>query len=159
VIFALVVFGSPNAMLADNPTSGRIVVPGDHFYPGEAIAILGSQIGGRQVDLAIGVGPDAVALGHASVGSDGTFEANATVPASAPLGYVELTATDENGNVSSTIILIGDRAEGPGGLADPATTTDERLLWLALLSVGLVIFAVALGAWFRGRRQGTASRD
>ena len=151
----LLALGVSGVAFADGPVTGRVVVPGDHFQPGESITIRGSEISGGQVRLRLTRGETSVDMGAADVGLDGTFEATATVPSTFPLGYAELTATDDNGNTATTLILIGDRAEGPTTPAGAAI--DERVLGLALAGLGLVV-AVVAGAWYlRGRTKGTAS--
>jgi hypothetical protein len=145
VLLALVAASSASA---DGPSTGRLLVPGDHFQPGASLTISGSEISGRQVSLRLERGEMSVDMGSAAVGLEGTFEAIATVPATFPLGYAEITATDENGNVASVIILIGDRAEGPGAQPGGATAPlDDRAIGLTLAAIGTLLFLIA-GAWY-----------
>jgi hypothetical protein len=136
---------------ADGATVGRVVVPGDHFQPGEAISIAGSQISGQHVRLRLALGQTSADLGQATVASDGTFSTQATVPPGFPLGYAELSATDENGNSTSTIILIGDRAEGPDSQPGSNAALDDRGVWLALAAIGTLVFFVASAWYLHGR--------
>ncbi|MEO8272511.1 MAG: hypothetical protein ABI620_00425 [Chloroflexota bacterium] len=134
-----------------------MVVPEDHVEPGGEISILGSQITGRQVSLRLLSGQRSAELGSAPVASDGTFQASAIVPETYPRGYAELTATDENGNAASTIVLIGDRAEGPK--AANAILLDERAIGLIGIATGVAIFILAIAHYLLGRPTDAASPD
>jgi hypothetical protein len=145
---------APAAVDADEPVRGRIVVPGDHFQPGESISIVGVDLDeDHEVILRLTSGSTVAELGRARVAPDRSLSATATIPLDFPLGYAELSAADPGGSTWTTLILVGDRAEAPGA-GDPQR--DDRLLPLIVLAFGLMVFVVA-GAWYlRGRSRPTA---
>ena len=131
----------PGAVSADGTGRGRLFVPGDHFDPGDTLAISGTELDpGADLVLRLVSGSTAVELGRATVRDDRTITAMATVPAAFPTGYAELTATDSAGTTWSTFVLIGERPEGPR----PETPLPvSNVLALGLLAVGLLLFAFA----------------
>lgn len=133
------------------------MVPGDHFQPGEWIVVSGSELTeGSEVILRLQSGTTIVELTRAQIDPDATLAATAMIPPSFPLGYAELTASDESGNVWSTIVLVGDRPEGPGDRPGGGAI-DERTIWLLVLGGGLVIFVGAGLAYVRGRPDGSTA--
>jgi hypothetical protein len=117
-------------------------VPGDHFDPGESMAVSGTEFDpGVELVLRLVNGSTTAELGRATVADDRTFAATSTVPTTFPTGYAELTATDPGGTTWSTYVLIGDRAEGPGAAAEPPDVAN--ILALGLFAVGALLFAIA----------------
>ena len=143
----------PSIVLADDPANGQLLVPGDHHLPGESMEITGYGLDpGMALQLTLVNPSQTAALGSATVLTDGTFSAPATVPAAFPTGYADVVATSSNGGGAwKTVILVGERAEGPKPL-DPAAAPDHTpTLALVMIGVGLVVI-LAAGAWYlRGR--------
>lgn len=141
VLLGLLALTVPAVAYGDSATRGRILVPGDHFLPGETLSITGADLDeGVEVVLRLTAGSTTAELGRALVNMDGTLAASAAVPLSFPLGYAELTATSPTETVWSAVILIGERAEGPR----PASpSVPGNVLPIAILAVGIVIFVAA----------------
>jgi hypothetical protein len=147
----------PSLALADNPSIGQLLVPGDHHLPGATIEVTGYELDpGMALQLTL-VSPTRTAvLASTTVREDGTFSAHATVPSDFPTGYANVVATGSSGGSWTTVILVGERAEGPRPL--DAQSFDGSPIGIAMLGVGLVI-ALAAGGWYlRDRRRSTRTR-
>ena len=148
---ALILLGLlvPVGASADTPARGRILVPGDHVLPGGPISVVGSELDpGAQVVLRLASGATTIELGQARVGADGSLEASATVPGSFPLGYAELTVTDQSNTVWTAFVLIGNRA---GPAMDVTGGPGDQAVWYGILGVGILIFILALVRYRQGR--------
>jgi hypothetical protein len=157
VVLALLCVLSATAALADSPGRGQLLVPGDHHLPGESMDLTGYQLEpGDQLTFTLTSGGYAITLVKASVGADGTISASAAVPSNYPTGYADVIATNAAGTSWRTTVLIGPRAEGPGIAVDSGGPFIEpAAIGLAMVVVGLIVFAGA-GIWFlRGRSRGT----
>ena len=152
VVAALAAF-VPSLALADSPSNGQLLVPGDHHLPGESLEVTGYALDpGMALQLTLVNGSNTVSLGTATVLDDGTFSVPASVPATFPTGYAEVVATSSGGgNTWQTVILVGERAEGPKPVDPAAASTDTSTLGLVMIAIGLAIFLVAAAWYLRGR--------
>jgi len=142
----------PSFALADSPSNGQLLIPGDHHLPGEAMEVTGYQLDpGIALHLILVSGSRTATLGSATVLADGTFSAPGTVPSDFPTGYAEVVATSPGGGSWKTVILVGERAEGPKPVDAAASSVDMSTLGVVMIAIGLVIFVVAAAWYLRGR--------
>ncbi|MES1239936.1 MAG: hypothetical protein ABUL57_03645 [Chloroflexota bacterium] len=121
--------------------------------PGDTMLITGYDLDpGTDLTFTLESGADGVTLVEATVGADGTVSATASVPANFPTGYAEVIGTGA-GNSWRTVVLIGERAEGPD--AQP-TPIDDRVTGLTLAGIGTLLFLLAAAWYVRSRPKGSA---
>jgi hypothetical protein len=150
-VATLLLLGTASVTLADEPTNGRVIVQADHVMPGASAPLTGADLDEGPVVMRLEVASRIAVVGDAVVAPDGTLQATLAVPADFPTGYATLDVEGE-GATWSTVVLIGPRAEGPGGATGPSAALDERALALGVMAVGAVIFIVALVTYYRKGR-------
>ena len=94
-------------------------------------------------------------LGTATTAADGTLDVEVLLPASFPTGYATLLV-HALGTTWSTTVLVGDRAEGPGG---SATAASVDWVSLGLVLAGTAIFAIAAVSFVRISRRPARLHD
>lgn len=141
--------GLAEPVLADEPVRGNILVPIEQVAPGDAFPVTGYELDpGITITMRINQAATSTELGSVTVAPDGTFQTSLTAPAPLSGGYAELIATSDEGSQWRASVLIAGPGDGnatpPPGAQSPASgAVDPRLLALAVMAVGLVIFAVA----------------
>ena len=141
--------------LADEPSRGQLVVPGDHHLPGASFAITGYDLeSGDTMRFQLVNETTSVDLGDAAVAADGTVSMPAVVPTAFPEGYAEVVGTGLGGNQLKTVVLIGQRAEGPGAQPTVHEWTPDRVAGVGMVGLGLAIVAAVGVRYLRGRRSG-----
>jgi hypothetical protein len=145
-------------VLADSPSNGQLIVPGDHINPGETFSITGYDIDPLiDLDLAIASGGRTAQLGTVKTDGAGNMSASVQLPADFPTGYANVTATSLADGQWTTAVLVGERAEGP--TAQPGgAPLDDRVFGLLLAGIGTVLFLVAAAWYVRTRPKGTPTR-
>jgi len=138
--------------LAGEPTNARVIVQADHVMPGESAPVMGADLDEGPVVLVLKVASRAAHVGEGVVAPDGTLQATIAVPPDFPPGHATLEVVGAAGTWS-TSVLVGPRAEGPGSGIEPF---DERVVALAALVIGSLIFVAAL-AWYRRRDRRVSS--
>jgi hypothetical protein len=142
--------------LADEPTNGRVLVQADHVMPGESAPLAGADLDEGPIVLVLKVPSRAEHVGEGVVAPDGSLQATLAVPADFPVGHATLEVVGAAGTWSTTV-LIGPRAEGPGGETGRSPgPIDERAIALGVMAIGGLIFVVAL-ARYRRRGRGVSS--
>jgi hypothetical protein len=146
---------APAVVLADEPARGQLVVPGDHHLPGATFAITGYDLdAGDTIRFELVSGATSVPLGDTTVAADGTVSMPAAVPMTFPKGYAEVVGTGRGGTQLKTVILIGERPEGPGAQPAPDAWPPDRVAGVGMMGIGLVIVAAVVALYLRGRKRG-----
>jgi len=123
-------------------------VPADHVDPGASFRVSGYDLDeDAPVRIDLVRGDVRVELASTSTAADGTLDVGLRMPASFPTGYAELHVI-ATGVTWSTTLLVGDRAEGPGGTGVINGDTDW-LLW-ALAIAGAVVLGLIVLRTVRG---------
>ena len=143
-------------LAADEPTRGQILVPADHVDPGATFTVSGYDLDeDAPVRIELVAGDARAELGTATTAPDGTLDVDVPLPSTFPIGYATVLV-HALGTTWSTTVLVGDRAEGPGGSASGAP-----LDWipLALVLAGTATFALAVWMFARAGRRRARSHD
>ncbi|HUQ44192.1 MAG TPA: hypothetical protein VM451_07295 [Candidatus Limnocylindria bacterium] len=149
---------APPLVRADEPGQGQLLVPGDHHLPGAGLQITGYDLDpGDEVRFQLVNGLTAVDLGRTTVSVDGTLSTPATVPASFPNGYADIVGTGMGGGHWKTVVLIGERAEGPDAQPSSSEWPVDRIMGVAMLATGLIALAVLVAVVVCGRRGANSS--
>lgn len=158
LILASLLLATPQLAAADGPTNGNVIVPGDHLMPGEQFRITGFNMDpGVALSLRLVSPARSDDLGGTTVAPDGTIDATGVVPSGFPFGYAELQAVSSADGAWSTTVLIGPRAEGPGG-TNAAPDDGGRGIALLVLGIGLLIVMFAGASYVRGRSPRSPTR-
>jgi hypothetical protein len=148
---------------AHESTGGNLVTTADHLDPGAPFTVLGSQLdAGASVKFWLVTETSAWPLGDAGVAQDGTLSATFDVPSDIPPGDAWLYGKTAAGGSLELYLHVGPRSVSPDATAsafDVRTLIDERMIGLALLGVGLVVFLGAGGVYLRGRFRAPSSPD
>jgi hypothetical protein len=148
----------PALVLADEPARGQLVVPGDHHLPGATFTITGYDLdAGDTISFELVSGATSVSLGDTTVAADGTVSMPAAVPTTFPKGYAGVVGTGRGGTQLKTVVLIGERAEGPGAQLAADEWTPDRIAGVGMMGVGLAIVAAMVATHLRGRKSGGAA--
>ena len=119
-----------------------IFVTDDAIDPGEQFMLIGADLAPySQVEVNVRIDEYSATLGTLRAGSDGHFETPLTMPAEAPIGYIELIALSPDGTSASAWIHVGPRTgeEAPPPIASQTgLPVDPSLIVLGLLLVGSV---------------------
>jgi hypothetical protein len=162
VALALVGLGTiaPAGSLADGPSRGQVLVPGDHHLPGESMQITGYDLEpGDQLTFTLERNGSGVILIAATVAGDGTVSTTAAVPTDFPTGYAEVVGSNAGGTLWRTVVLIGERAEGPKPSDADGPVSDLSTLGIVMVGLGLVIVVAALAWYVGGRRKRSSTAD
>lgn len=152
LLLALLALAGPGGVAADGPTVGNIVVHADHVLPGGTFLLTGTDLDeSATVTVRLTSGESAAQLGTVHTAADGSLSADLVVPASFPNGYAELAASSV-GTTWTTIMLVGERAEGPG--AQPSPGEDASDASLLTIAAALVLLAIAGAGLVMFRRSG-----
>jgi len=136
---------------ADEPTRGQIIVPADHVDPGSTFSVTGDDLDEEApVRIELVRGDLHVGLGSATTAADGSLAVDLVMPSTFPTGYAELHVITVGASWSTTV-LVGERAEGPGGIAGNDAAAGR--LPAVLLLAGIAVLAFAVLRLVRGRRR------
>jgi hypothetical protein len=136
--------------LADGPSNGQLIVPGDHINPGQPFSITGYDIDPLiELKLTIVSGGRTADLGTVTSDGAGNVTASVVLPSDFPTGYANVTATSVADGQWTTAVLVGERAEGPNGAT--GAPLDDRAFGLALAAIGTVLFLIAAVWYVRSR--------
>jgi hypothetical protein len=135
--------GLAGAAAADGPTRGQVLVPADHVDPGAGFTVSGNDLD-EEAPFRIEIvrGEVRVELARGSTAADGTLDIDLVMPASFPTGYAELHVI-ATGVTWTTTVLVGDRAEGPGGIGVLDDGTDW-LLWVLVVGGAMLLAFILL---------------
>ena len=154
VVFGLVAawllagHGLAGTAAADEPTRGQVLVPADHVDPGATFTVSGYDLDeAATVRIEVVRGDVRAELGSASTAADGTLDVDLVMPATFPTGYADVHVS-AIGVTWSTTVLVGARAEGPGG-ANEINDEVDWLPWSIVVAgavlLGLVVLRLARG--------------
>jgi len=149
VVMAVLGWAASTGSAIAHHGGGELQVPIDHVMPGQTFPVTGYELDqGAGLIVRITTGQVTIELGRTVVASDGTMAMTASLPVAYPKGYATLTASGDAGQWS-TVVLVGERAEGPGQRPNAPDSNAAQNLALVVLIVGLAIFFLAGARYVR----------
>jgi len=146
--------------LAHGGGGASLIVPIDHINPGEGFPVIAADFGPQSaVTFSIVATERSAALGSATAGPDGHFDAHFDLPADFPLGYADLVARADDGSQTDVYVLVGPATNAtPPRPRRVSWWQDPSVLLLGLVVlVGSVVTAAAL-VQARRRERATAQQ-
>jgi hypothetical protein len=151
LLLGLAVTAFPSAALAHTGGEPFIHVPVDHVVPGESFPVVAADLGpDATVTIELVTDAGVVPIGTVVAGPDGHFETTLVMPATAPQGYRQISATSDDGSVATVWVQIGTGA-GSGPPSATGLAIDPSLA--LLLGGAAVVLAIGL---VRSRRKAAA---